>query len=139
MEAAQEKVEAVRDLAHGFEAGEPVRKLVQRLESLFGEGNRNEDVLHLCTIHRSKGREWDRVFLIGPNVYQPSKWATKDWEILQEKNLMYVAITRSKRELVYVDAVITGYEEPHWWETGYDRTKEEEGGLGLLPQDQEWD
>jgi ATP-dependent exoDNAse (exonuclease V) beta subunit len=38
------------------------------------------------------------------NKYQPSKYAKKDWQIQQETNLMYVAVTRAKSELVLVVA-----------------------------------
>lgn len=120
VEAVQEKVTMVLELAGGMNESLPVRELVRKVESLFGFDTREEDqsVLRLCTIHRSKGREWDRVFWVGPNVYQPSKWAKKDWEIVQEENLMYVAVTRSKRELVTVNVEYKkrSSEDPEWWE-----------------------
>jgi hypothetical protein len=46
---------------------------------------------------------WKRVFILGMNKYMPSRYAKKDWQIQQEYNLMYVAVTRSMFELVYVD------------------------------------
>ena len=38
----------------------------------------------------------------------PSKSAKQDWEIAQEKNLIYVAYTRAKKKLSFVDE--TGFE-----------------------------
>ena len=76
-------------------------------------------VLTLCTIHRFKGREADRVYLIGRNAYQPSAWASTAEEIQGEANLQYVAITRTKRELV---EVVVPESEPgkradrEWWD-----------------------
>jgi ATP-dependent exoDNAse (exonuclease V) beta subunit len=32
----------------------------------------------------------------------PSKWARQEWQMVQEMNLIYVAITRSKGELYNV-------------------------------------
>ena len=32
----------------------------------------------------------------------PSKFATMDWQFEQEENLRYVAITRARKELIYV-------------------------------------
>jgi superfamily I DNA/RNA helicase len=61
------------------------------------------DVLVLSTIHKSKGREWDRVFILGANKYQPSPFAKQEWMQRQEANLSYVAITRSKNELVNIE------------------------------------
>lgn len=48
----------------------------------------------------SKGREWPKVYILGRNRYMPSKWAKKAHEIQAEKNLSYVAVTRSKNELI---------------------------------------
>lgn len=57
----------------------------------------------ISTVHKSKGREWDRVYILGMNKYMPSKYAKKDWELAQEKHLMYVSVTRSKSELVFIE------------------------------------
>lgn len=35
-------------------------------------------------------------------MYMPSKWAKRDWQKRQEKNLIYVAITRAKMELYFI-------------------------------------
>lgn len=73
--------------------------------SLFGDTKDGEvqKVLTLSTVHKSKGREWDRVYILGMNRYMPSKYAKKEWEMGQERNLQYVACTRSKNELVFID------------------------------------
>ena len=73
--------------------------------NLFGDTKDGEvaKVLTLSTIHKSKGREWDRVFILGMNKYQPSKYARKDWEKVAEQNLCYVATTRAKAELVFIE------------------------------------
>lgn len=59
----------------------------------------------LMTIHRSKGLESDRVFIIqrmdGKKLL-PSQKATLGWELEQERNLEFVAITRAKKELIYI-------------------------------------
>lgn len=67
------------------------------------------DRLVLSTIHRSKGLEWDTVYLIAPEKL-PSKAARKmgGWHLTQEHNLLYVAITRAKQRFVYV----TNTEDP---------------------------
>lgn len=56
----------------------------------------------LCTVHRSKGLEWDRVFLLDREAYMPSKYARQEWQLDQEINLIYVAVTRAKKELYEV-------------------------------------
>jgi len=49
----------------------------------------------ILTGHASKGREWNRVFMIRP-TFKPGNGG-------QERNLTYVAITRAKNHLTYVD------------------------------------
>jgi DNA helicase-2/ATP-dependent DNA helicase PcrA len=46
--------------------------------------------------------EWNRVFILD-RWRMPSKYATQPWQQEQEQNLIYVAITRAKRELTYID------------------------------------
>jgi DNA helicase-2/ATP-dependent DNA helicase PcrA len=75
-----------------------------KLSVLFGDTTPGQPSpsLTLATIHKSKGREWDRVWIWGANKYQPSRFAKKDWQKQQETNLRYVSITRAKKELVEV-------------------------------------
>lgn len=56
----------------------------------------------LCSVHRSKGLEWDRVFLLDRETHMPSKYARQEWQMDQEINLIYVAVTRAKKELYEV-------------------------------------
>lgn len=75
--------------------------------NLFGDTKDGEapKVLTLSTVHKSKGREWDRVYILGMNKYMPSKYAKKDWQMNQERNLQYVGVTRAKQELVFIDVM----------------------------------
>lgn len=70
------------------------------IENLFADNVSN--VLTLATYHRSKGREWDRVFLLEHAQRCPSKWARQGWQMLQETNLAYVAFTRAMKELIFL-------------------------------------
>jgi superfamily I DNA/RNA helicase len=53
----------------------------------------------LSTVHKIKGLEAKRVFIIRPDLL-PMK-NVKGWQWIQEQNLHYVAITRAKLELIY--------------------------------------
>lgn len=53
----------------------------------------------LSTVHKIKGLEADRVFIIRPDLLPMN--TVKPWQYVQEKNLEYVAITRAKLELIY--------------------------------------
>lgn len=85
---------------HKGEPSDPIGALVQQIESLFADtGGNGREVVLLSTIHKSKGREWKRVYWLQTG---PSKWARKDWELEQENNLCYVATTRAMSELILV-------------------------------------
>lgn len=62
-------------------------------------------VFTLSSVHKAKGLEWDRVFVLGKGEVMPSPYATKAWELEQEQNLVYVAATRARRELVWLRGV----------------------------------
>jgi len=53
----------------------------------------------LSTIHKAKGLEANRVFIIRPDLIPFPN--SKKWQYKQEKNLEYVAITRAKTDLIY--------------------------------------
>lgn len=76
--------------------------LEQLVSAMFGDTVGKQNVLTLSTVHKSKGREWDRVYLLGRNAFMPLSWAKDGWELEQEHNLIYVAVTRAKHELVEV-------------------------------------
>lgn len=105
-EQIAEKCGVMMDLCADLMDDDGTQTLVKHIERMFGQQNANgyaPDVLHLCTVHRSKGREWGRVYLVGRNSYMPSPWAKKPEELQQEANLQYVAVTRTKEELVEVN------------------------------------
>lgn len=54
----------------------------------------------LSTMHAAKGLEWDLVFVVGlTEGYLPITYATTDAEIREEQRLLYVALTRARKEL----------------------------------------
>lgn len=76
--------------------------LIEFINGMFGDTLPGEkpSCLTLATVHKSKGREWKRVYILGQAKFMPSKWARKEWQQTQETNLMYVATTRAQQEIV---------------------------------------
>ena len=71
------------------------------LEQRFGDGGAERRGVHLLTYHAAKGLEFELVFL--PRLEErelPAKQAKTDEQIAEERRLLYVGITRAKRELV---------------------------------------
>ena len=78
--------------------------LVSDIDSM----NDSEDKVTLMTVHSAKGLEFEKVFLIGleENIFPGSQSIYGgESEIEEERRLMYVAITRAKRELTVSHAV----------------------------------
>lgn len=79
-----------------------VGDVVQRIKSVFTD-ERTSPGVRLSSIHRAKGLEARRVFFLMPESAPcPHYMAKSEWQIGQEWNLKYVAITRAIEELVYV-------------------------------------
>lgn len=75
--------------------------LCQDIERLFSDRN-SEEAITLSTIHRAKGLENDRVFILYPEKL-PLTWKNqKRHELDQEYNVAFVAYSRAKKTLVMV-------------------------------------
>jgi len=61
-----------------------------------------DKVVNITTGHRSKGLEFDRVYIIRNDLYGAPKGDNPE-EIQQEKNGQYVAYTRAKKQLHIVN------------------------------------
>ena len=75
------------------------------ISELFDDDVDAREFITLSSIHKSKGREWPRVYILGRSDYMPFFMATQPWEKQQERNLEYVAKTRAERALVYITDV----------------------------------
>lgn len=77
-----------------------VTEIIETIERIFSE-EAGQGIL-LSTMHKSKGLEADNVFLLEVNLI-PAIYATQEWQVAQEHNLEYVARTRAKKQLVYIN------------------------------------
>lgn len=74
------------------------KELIKKIDTVFQD---DENGICLSTIHKAKGLEADNVYVICRSS-MPSSLANKRWEVKQETNLIYVAITRAKHKLGYI-------------------------------------
>lgn len=95
--AKLDMIKALEVLSEGLKTSE---ELIEKINQMFSDKKING--ISLSTIHKAKGLEANNVFIACPSL-MPCKSATQDWEILQEKNLMYVAYTRAKNKLCFID------------------------------------
>ena len=90
-------IKALEVLSEGINTSE---ELIKKIDEMFSD--RKNVGISLSTIHKAKGLEANNVFIACPSL-MPCKSAVKDWEIEQEHNLMYVAYTRAKNKLCFLD------------------------------------
>ena len=88
-----------------------VDSVINDIESLFNTSSSDKkesfDIkgkVVLSTMHKSKGLEADHVFILNPGLLYPRYISEGTWQWDQEKNLEYVAITRAKTTLTYIEA-----------------------------------
>jgi ssDNA-binding Zn-finger/Zn-ribbon topoisomerase 1 len=94
-QALKDKVETIIALSDGVYA---ISELEERISTIFSD--KVEGVV-FSTIHRAKGLESERVFILHPELL-PHPMAKKEWEKEQERNIEYVALTRTLSELIWV-------------------------------------
>jgi len=61
-------------------------------------------MITLCSVHRSKGLEFPRVFILGLDELM-GRECRQPWQTEQEINLQYVAVTRAQQTLVLVEGI----------------------------------
>lgn len=84
-------------------AAKNVEGLKEEIQALFVEV-KDEDKVLLSTIHKAKGSEADRVFFLDSHLLYP-RWVQEGtWQHIQERNLEYVAITRARHLLTYIES-----------------------------------
>lgn len=100
----EDKVTTLQVLCSSLGADQHPEAVIALITKLFkdSEGLAKQTTT-LSTIHKAKGREWERVYLLGRKQLMPSPYAKQDWQLEQEDNLAYVAVTRTKSELIEVN------------------------------------
>jgi len=86
------------------------RDFKRYIKGLFTD-DENASIIQFMTAHRSKGLEFERVFIIGTDEF-PHPKAKSNQQQRQETNVMYVAITRAINDLYFVNAPFTSIHVP---------------------------
>lgn len=94
-QAIEDKVDTIIALADGLDS---IFDLETRIDAIFSD--EIEGVV-FSTVHRAKGLESDVVYILRSDLL-PHPMAKKDWELEQERNIEYVAYTRTRRILAIV-------------------------------------
>jgi len=100
----QDKVDTILAFFDGYlvdRAGQPFSfdSFEQYVNSKFSDDVRG---VVFSTIHKAKGLEYDNVYILRGDK-MPHPMVKNEWEREQEDHLIYVACTRAKRNLYFVD------------------------------------
>lgn len=88
------------EVLKSFVKGNNLEQFITYVYSNTEKKKKKENAVQLMTIHRSKGLEFDNVFLIGVEDGEfPSQRDGAMNDIVEEARLFYVATTRSKKNL----------------------------------------
>jgi len=74
--------------------------VMDKIKGIFSDTEK--DGIILSSVHKSKGLESDRVFIIHAEKLPLIRKEMKEWEMVQESNLEYVAYTRDKKTLGFI-------------------------------------
>ena len=74
--------------------------ICREIENLYSDNT--QGILTLSTVHKAKGLEANRVYILNQEL-MPSRQAKKPWQVEQEANLRYVALTRAKAYLGFIE------------------------------------
>jgi superfamily I DNA and RNA helicase len=103
-DASDDKIEAVRDRVETLRTvaadASSVEQVLERIEALFAD---KTNAVVLSTVHRAKGLEANRVFIID---HERRAFARTAEQHQQENNLAYVALTRTKSALYFITSEV---------------------------------
>lgn len=91
-------IQTLELLSIGLDTSE---ELIDKIKKLFSNKRDKASDIILTTAHKSKGLEFNNVFILCNSLFH--KGNLSEWERKQEKNLAYVAYTRTKNNLCFID------------------------------------
>lgn len=98
-ETLRDQEECIIVFLEGRSDIQSTEELCTQLEALFADENA---AVWLSSIHRSKGLEADRVFILRSDRMRIERSGMLPWQLEQEANLEYVGLTRAKRSMYMI-------------------------------------
>lgn len=97
-DSLRDKAESILAIATDCDT---VQEVCTKIDKIFSDDHAG---VTFSTVHKAKGGEAERVFLLKPDELGSTRRCTQEWEAQQEFNIQYVAFTRSKDALYFVEA-----------------------------------
>jgi len=102
-EDAKTRLENLKDLLRATDEHETISDFLEHVALITDGAEENINNVKIMTVHAAKGLEFDTVFLPGieENIFPHKRSIDEGFEqVEEERRLMYVAMTRAKRNLV---------------------------------------
>ena len=85
-----------------------VAELITTIDMMFANAAEEKEAVSpnrvtLSTIHKAKGLEAETVFILDRHLISPP-WIRQEWEFTQERNISFIALTRSKDRLIFINS-----------------------------------
>lgn len=90
-----EKIGIIKIIAKRYDSPAQICNVIEKMFLDVSKG------IMLSSIHKSKGLETDNVFILDRKLI-PSPYATQPAQLVQENNLLFVAITRARKKLGFI-------------------------------------
>lgn len=97
-DSLNDKCDCLQQLASQAETLDDLERFI---EQRFSDVEKPGAAVVLSSVHRAKGLEADRVFVLDTENLFLTGRKTQPWEVQQARNLVYIALTRSKRCLIF--------------------------------------
>lgn len=111
--AAAARITALHDRCDALtaiaEKHDTVDGMIDGIGRLFADADSPLKTVRVSSIHRAKGTEANAVFMVDTANIPMRRKEQQPWEVEQERNIAYVAVTRGKRQLWFVGSVPTIY------------------------------
>lgn len=115
----EDNVDTVEMCYREFDCAD-IKCFEDKLRTVFGSSRKDEeqriskreDFVSLCTAHKAKGLEAERVAVLYPDEFPSEREGQRPWQTQQEWNLLYVAITRAKDTLLVVEGTLQARPTP---------------------------
>lgn len=102
IESANDRVECLDTLAsHSASLEELYRSFDQLFSRDDDDPDEGKGKVVLSSVHRAKGLEANRVVVLTPERLPLIRKDQRPWQLVQEMNLCYIAVTRAKKELLF--------------------------------------
>lgn len=124
-------IEEIRDIFSRFDDCEKLFAHCYKMQNKADDEKRKENAVQMMTVHKSKGLEWQHVYVISMNDgYMPHAKAEGPEAYAEERRIAYVAITRpiTNLNISYVAAIRNriGVPSPFIKEMGCDPDQSEQ-------------